>query len=140
MGRKKKNAILEDVDQLIRMLQKEWECSKEAVRRVEVPPCIIKACNKELEGMAIYLNSLSEDGRYHDTSYADGEELPLFRAVYATKDAYVLMRVARKLLDAFREMPDRKKLVVTLDEDEYRKVVTRFQEYVIAKMAEREDL
>ena len=130
MGRKKKNATLEDVDLLIRMLQKEWSCSKEAVWRVELPPSIIKTCNKELEGMSRYLHRLSEDDKSIDAFSTEGEELPLFRMVFATKNAYVLMRVAKKLLAALREMPDREKLVVALDEDEYWLVVTRFLEFL----------
>ena len=130
MGRKKKNATLEDVDLLIRMLQKEWSCSKEAVWRVELPPSIIKTCNKELEGMSRYLHRLSEDDKSIDAFSTEGEELPLFRMAFATKNAYVLMRVAKKLLVALREMPDREKLVVALDEDEYWLVVTRFLEFL----------
>lgn len=130
MGRKKKNGSLEDVEMLVHMLQKEWSYSKEAVWRVELPPSIIKTCNKELEGMSRYLHHLCEDEKSSDAFRTEGEELPLFRMVYTTKNAYVLMRVAKKLLAALREMPDREKLVVTLDEDEYRLVVTRFLEYL----------
>jgi len=130
MGRKKKNTTLEDVDLLIKMLQKEWSCSKEAVWRVELPPCIIKTCNKELEGMSRYLHRLYDSDKGWDFFEAEDEELPLFRMVFATKNAYVLMRVAKKLLSTLRERPDSNKLVVTLDEDEYRLVVTRFLEYL----------
>ena len=130
MGRKKKNGSLEDVEMLIHMLHKEWSCSKEAVWRVELPHCIIKTCNKELEGMSRYLHRLYDSDKGWDSFEAGDEELPLFRMVFATKNAYVLMRVAKKLLSALRERPDSNKLVVTLDEDEYRLVVTRFLEYL----------
>lgn len=40
------------------------------------------------------------------------------------------MRVAKKLLAAKREMTDKEKLVVVLDEDEYTLVVSRFLEYL----------
>lgn len=128
MGRKKKNGSLEDVEMLIHMLQKEWSCSKEAVWRVELPCSIIKICNKELESMSGYLHRLCDNDKGWDSS--EEEELPLVRTVFATKNAYVLMRVAKKLLAALREMSDREKLVVTLDEDEYRLVVSRFLEYL----------
>ena len=123
MERVRKKATLDDVALLIKMLQKEWGCSKEAVWRVEVPPCILETCKKEIEGMSRYLQDLSENG-------GENEELPLFRRVYATKDAYVLIRVAKKLLTASKEAEGRKKLVISLDEEEYRLVVTRFLEYL----------
>lgn len=129
MGRESKNATLGDVERLIRMLQREWSCSKEAVWRVELPPSIIKTCNKELDGMTQYLHYLSGNDKDSD-AFGTEEELPLYRTVYATKRAYVLMRVAKKLLAAMREMPDKEKLVVALDEDEYRLVVSRFWEYL----------
>ena len=128
MGRKKKKTALDDVELLIWMLQKEWSCSKEAIWRVEVPPCILKACNKEVERMSSYLHNLNSGG--YDGNVAGCEALSLFGAVYATKDAYVLIRVAKKLLAASKEAAGRKRMVVALDDEEYKLVVTHFWEYL----------
>ena len=130
MGRKKKNGTLGDLEMLLHLLQREWKCSKEAVWRMELPKSIIKICNKELERESRYLQHLSDSDKGWNPCEEEGEELPLLRMVYATKNAYVLMRVAKKLVTALTEMPDRSKLVVMLDEDEYRLVVTRFLEYL----------
>ena len=130
MGRKKKNATLEDLDLLIKMLQKEWSCSKEAVWRVEVPPCILKACSKEIEMMSCYLHSFDVNSRECESCNSDGEAIPLFRTVCATKDAYVLIRVAKKLLNASKVASGGKRMVVALDDEEYKLVVTRFLEYL----------
>ena len=130
MGRKKKKTALDDVELLIRMLQKEWSYSREAVWRVEVSPCILKACNKEVEMMSRYLLNYDTSSGECESSNADSEALPLFRAVYATKDAYVLIRVAKKLLAASKEAAGRKRIVVALDDEEYKLVVTRFWEYL----------
>lgn len=130
MGRKKKKATLDDVELLIRMLQKEWSCSKEAVWRVEVPPDILEACSKEVEMKSRYLLNYDTNSGECESSDAGSEALPLFCAVYATKDAYVLIRVAKKLLAASKEASGRKRMVVTLDDEEYKLVVTHFLEYL----------
>lgn len=130
MGRKKKKTVLEDVELLIWMLQKEWSCSKEAVWRVEVSPCILKACNKEVERMSRYLHNLGTNSGEYEGNDAGCEVLSLFGAVYATKDAYVLIRVAKKFLAASKEAAGRKRMVVALDDEEYKLVVTRFLEYL----------
>lgn len=130
MAKDKKKNVVSDVELLIWMLQKEWICSKEPVWRVEVPAGILKACNKEIEGMTRYLRNLNINSLEVENLFSDGEELPLFRVVFATKDAYVLIRVAKKLLAASKEAVDRKKLVIVLDDEEYRLVATRFFEYL----------
>lgn len=130
MGRKKKKTALDDVELLIRMLQKEWSYSREAVWRVEVPPCMLNACNKEIEMMSRYLHSFDVNKGEGESCKAGGEALPLFHAVYATKDAHVLIRVAKKLLNAYKEATGRKKMVVALDDEEYKLVVTRFLEFL----------
>ena len=130
MGRKKKKTALDDVELLISMLHKEWSCSKEAAWRVEVPPCILKACNKEIEMMSRYLHSFDVNSGECESCNSDREAIPLFRTVCATKDAYVLIRVAKKLLNASKEALGGKRMVVVLDDEEYKLVVTRFLEYL----------
>lgn len=130
MGRKKKKSALDDVELLIGMLQNEWSCSKEAVWRLEVPPCILKACNKEIDMMSRYLLDCDTKSGEYEGNHSGSEALPLFRAVYATKDAYVLIRVAKKLLNASKVASGGKRMVVALDDEEYKLVITRFLDYL----------
>lgn len=130
MGRNKKKTEISDVELLIWMLQKEWSCSKEAVWRVEFPRSILKACNEEIEGMTRYLQCLHEIDEKTAEIFLEGEEFPLSSALIVTKDAYVLIRVAKKLLTAAKESADGKRLVLALDDEEYRLVASKFMEYL----------
>ena len=118
--------LLNDVELLIQMLKIEWSCSKEPVWRLEVPKCIFKACNKELDEMTDYIHCLKEKSKEEK----EGEKLSLFRMVYATKKAHVLIRVAKKILEASKENSDRELLVINLDDEEYKMVTNRFSEYL----------
>lgn len=123
MGRKKEQNVIGDVELLILMLEKEWSYSKEPEWRVEVPYRILKAVNKEVDAMSRYIRSLR-------IKSSDHEELPLFRMVYATKQAHVLIRLAKKVLDASKEALDKETLVLALDEDEYKMMATCFLEFM----------
>ena len=130
MGRKKEKEEIGDVELLIWMLQKEWSYSKEPVWKVEVPASILKACNKEVDKMSSYLQYLFVNGPICEEGTNEVKDFPLSRAVISTKDAYVLIRVAKKLLAVSKESTDKKRLVVALDDEEYRLVTSRFLEFL----------
>ncbi len=130
MGRNKKKTEIGDVELLIWMLQKEWSCSKEPVWKVEVPACILTACNKEVDKMSRYLHYLYVNGPICEDDTNEVKDFPLSRAVISTKDAYVLIRVAKKLLAASKESVNKKQFTVALDDEEYKLVTSRFWEYL----------
>lgn len=130
MGRNKKKTEIGDVELLIWMLQKEWSCSKEPVWKVEVPACILKACNKEVGKMSRYFQYLYVNGLICEDGTNEVKDFPLSRAVISTKDAYVLIRVAKKLLAASKESVNKKQFIVALDDEEYKFVTSRFWEYL----------
>lgn len=119
-GRKNSNKeLVEDVGVLIDQLQDEWSHSKEAVWRVEVPSGIVARCEEELGEIQKELERLE---------HMEDSELSLWECMEVTKQACVFFRVVEKLMSAVRNCEDKKRLVITLDGDEYKLFVSKFLE------------
>ncbi len=129
MGGKKERNVIGDMELLIRLLEIEWRCSKEPVWRVELPYRVIKVYNKELDVMNQHIHRLKEKD-LEDTIEIAEKYSDWFKMMYATKQAYVLIRTGKKLLAAAKESVEKEQLVVELDDEEYKMVASRFSEYL----------
>lgn len=123
MLKRKKSELLIDMEVLLYLLQDEWMQSRETTIEIAVSRSILTPCIDEVQNMRRYIDYLMTEHLAADSEGA--EESPLV-SMYATRSTCVLLRVAKKILEAAKERSDQHSLILKLDAEEYKLLKTRF--------------
>ena len=127
MVKRKKSELLIELEVLLYFLEDVWLQSKEITVELAVSRSIIKPCTEEVQNTQRYIDHLME--RYLLADDDAEEESPL-DSMLATKNSYVLIRLAKKILKTAKENCGQQCLILKLDAEEYELLKSRFGSYL----------
>lgn len=118
--KKNDKELISNMEVLVDQLEQEWSRSKEGKCRLEISQSTFRKFGSELRDMVETIHQMT-GSKESELSFKESMEL--------TKQAYVLIRLGRKLSNGAKEYADQNDFSVILDKEEYKMFIECNPEY-----------